>query len=347
MKCTNCGGEIPAAARFCPACGQPAPSKPRFCMHCGKPLEGDMLFCESCGSRVQPAENTSAPSAAEGVELPAPGQTPAQPPEPAPVQQPVQAAPAQAPVQIPAQPPASAAFQAPPVFQTPGAASAGAGVAQAVGQMAAGGVKRASHVGRTVAIWTVVAAFLLGLATACVSYFAHGPEETVESFFDSVVSMDYEGMLGCVDPGTEKQIRAVMGITGDLFGAITGIGLDFEDLAALAPMFAPEVDASLVDIGGVETVLYSDASEKKIAEICRKANNGGSIGEGYQSDNAIIEFLQEYKIVIPGLEKLLAKTAVVKLTAAETGEVLYIPMVNAGWGDWRILVGDLFSSFVS
>ena len=75
-------------------------------------------------------------------------------------------------------------------------------------------------------------------------------------------------------------------------------------------------------------------------EYCIRANEGKSIPEGYDSDNAIISFLDEYNLTLPGLENLIAETALVKLTL-ETGEVMYLPLINEGWGDWRIPLMDL------
>ena len=160
---------------------------------------------------------------------------------------------------------------------------------------------------------------------------------------ESVEELDYEKLLSCFDSKTEKQIRAVLGNTGDLFGSLTGISLDLEDLMDLAPNLAPYLEVPDLGIESAETVLYADCSKNKIMEYCITANSGGSIPSGYLSDNSIVSFLMEYNISLPGLENLIAKAAVVKVTLAN-GEVGYFPLINEGWGDWRIPMMDMVGS---
>ena len=206
------------------------------------------------------------------------------------------------------------------------------------------GAKKAGKTAQKVAIAAAVVAFVIGAAAACLNFFVPAPDNTVNDLVVSVEELDYDKMLSCFDSKTEKQIRAVMGITGDLVGSLTGISVDLEDLMDLAPSMAPYLEVPELGIASAETVLYADCSEKKIMEYCMTANNGGSIPTGYLSDNEIVSFLMEYKITLPGLENLIAKTAIVKITL-ENGEVGYFPLINEGWGDWRIpmmdMVGDL------
>lgn len=204
------------------------------------------------------------------------------------------------------------------------------------------GAKKLS-VGQTIAVWAAVVAFVIGAATACLNFFVSPPEDTVTNLVESVEELDYEKMLSCFDSKTEKQIRAVLGITGDLFGSLTGISLDLEDLMDLAPNLAPYLEVPDLGIESAETVLYADCSKNKIMEYCITANSGGSIPSGYLSDNSIVSFLMEYNISLPGLENLIAKAAIVKVTLAN-GEVGYFPLINEGWGDWRIPMMDMVSS---
>ena len=204
------------------------------------------------------------------------------------------------------------------------------------------GAKKLS-VGKTIAVWAAVAAFVIGAATACLNFFVSPPEDTVETLIESVDELDYEKLLSCFDSKTEKQIRSVMGITGDLFGSLTGINLDLEDLMTFAPSLESYLEIPDLGIESAETVLYADCSKNKLMEYCLTANNGGSIPTGYLSDNEIINFLSEYHISLPGLENLIAEVAVVKITL-KTGEVGYLPLINEGWGDWRIPIGDMIST---
>ena len=133
-----------------------------------------------------------------------------------------------------------------------------------------------------------------------------------------------------------------MGVSGDLFGSLTGISVDFEDLMTLMPSIAPDMETPDLGITEVETILYADCSQAKLMDYCNTANSGNNIPNGYLSDNSIVSFLQEYNISIPGLENLIAETAVVKLSLS-SGEVYYLPLINEGTGDWRILVQELLS----
>lgn len=259
--------------------------------------------------------------------------TPSAQPQPAPVPT-AASAPAQvAAPQIPVAPAASAA------------SSVAAGVAQAAGTAAAAGVKTAGSTAKIVAIWAAVIAFVIGAAAACLNFFVPAPEDTVEKLITSVEELNYENMLSCFDSTTENQIRAVMGISGDLFGSLTGISIDLEDLMAFAPSLAPYMETPDLGIASAETVLYADCSKAKLLQYCETANSGGSIPTGYLSDNSIISFLEEYNLTLPGLENLIAEVAIVKITLT-SGEVGYLPMINEGWGDWRIPMTDLVGSMI-
>ena len=50
-KCSNCGKDIPAEAKFCPECG--AKQEAKFCSNCGQKLESNAKFCPNCGNKVE------------------------------------------------------------------------------------------------------------------------------------------------------------------------------------------------------------------------------------------------------------------------------------------------------
>ena len=320
MKCIHCSAEIPENANFCPVCGQNSSKQPNFCMNCGSKVEWNMQFCENCGKPIEKlTQEEEKPEIADDVkeaikkiaenaeEVPA-------------AQVPVQAQPI-------VKPAANAVASA--------TAQLGAEVVRTTGKVAVEGVKKTVSTGKKIAIIAAVAVFIIGALTACLNFFVSSPEDTVENFFASVEELDYEKMLGCMDKTTESTIRAAMGLTGDLLGSFTGISLDLEDIMALGPALAPSVDTPDLGEFQVETVFYSDCSQQKIIEYCIEANLNGYAPEGYDPDNAIMSFLSEYKLALPGLENLVAKTAIVKLTV-DTGEAMYLPLINEGWGDWRI-----------
>jgi hypothetical protein len=330
MKCIHCGAEISENANFCPVCGQNSGKQPNFCMNCGSKVEWNMQFCETCGKPIEKLNQQQEEPEDVSEDVKEAAEKVAEHFQESPVQP-------QAPVQAPVQP-QPVVHAAAPVASA--GAQVGAEVVRATGKVAVEGVKKTVSTGKKIAIIAAVVVFIIGALTACLNLFVPAPDETVENFFASVEELDYEKMLGCMDKKTESTIRATLGITGDLLGSFTGISLDLEDIMALGPSMAPIVDTPDMGIESVETVFYSDCSQKEIIQYCIDANSGKAIPDGYESDNALISFLDDYNLTLPGLENLIAKTALVKLTL-ETGETMYLPLINEGWGDWRIPLMDL------
>ncbi len=61
MKCSKCGQEVLADARFCANCGQPVVVEERvYCDHCGSRMAAGDKFCAVCGTRTDSAANGSA-----------------------------------------------------------------------------------------------------------------------------------------------------------------------------------------------------------------------------------------------------------------------------------------------
>lgn len=337
MKCIKCGAEISENANFCPVCGQNNSRTPNFCAHCGSKVEWNMQFCETCGKPIEKLPQNEEPeTVSEDVKEAA--EKLAEYIQEEPVQP-------QAPVQTPVHTPVQPQQVVNPVVNTAthvasAGAQLGAEVIRTTGKVAAEGVKKTVSTGKKLAILAAVVVFIIGALTACLNFFVSAPEDAVNDFFASMEELDYEKMLGCLDKKTESTIRAAMGITGDLLGSFTGISIDLEDVMAFGPSMAPIMDTPDMGIASVETVFYSDCSQKKMIDYCIRANEGQSIPDGYDSDNAIISFLDEYNLTLPGLENLIAQSALVKLTL-ETGEVMYLPLINENWGDWRIPLMDL------
>ena len=376
--CAICGTQQMQAPRFCMQCGAMMEANVQFCPNCGASIQQpavNKIQSSTCAPAAPNAENAAPSTAGETQVLtqdptaPALENTAPVQPYPQPVVQQPQVTPT-API-APAQPQFSGYMQQPvynqppvtqppvqpqmpvyappahpvvqPVVQpvvppviNPGVA---AGVATAAGAAAKGAVKTVSTA-KKLAIFAAVVAFLIGAITACLNFFVSAPEDTVNNLVESVSELDYEKMLGCMDSKTENMMRASLGIAGDLMGSITGIGLDFEDLMAFAPAMAPFMETPDLGIVDAETVLYADCSLQKLMEYCEAANSDGDLPDGYLSDNEIISFLMDYNIKLPGLENLIAKTAIVKITV-EGGDVGYLPLVNEGWGDWRIPMMEL------
>ncbi len=64
MRCTNCGTELVAGAKFCHACGTRAEA---ICLSCGNPLQPEYRFCPQCGTAVGTSAAPPAPLEQLGV----------------------------------------------------------------------------------------------------------------------------------------------------------------------------------------------------------------------------------------------------------------------------------------
>ena len=341
-----------------PACSE-MPAKPQSSVHSDGSAGGAGQKIRRSSASVRDAAPQQAEAAVSGEPVAAPAEpvqtaAPTQVQAQAPQQNtavPAQGAPVQAQAQTQIQAPIQTSAQippaAPPAPVAPELVKTGAGIGSKIIEKttegAIEGAKKATSTAKKIAIGAAVVAFIIGAAAACLNFFVPAPDETVDKLVASVEELDYDKMLSCFDSKTEKQIRAVMGITGDLMGSLTGISVDLEDMMALAPSMAPYLEVPDLGIASAETILYADCSEKKIMQYCITANNGGSIPTGYLADNEIVSFLMEYNIALPGLENLIAKTAIVKITL-ESGDVGFFPLVNEGWGDWRIPIMDMATS---
>lgn len=50
-KCSACGAQVGASAKFCPECGQKLSAK-KFCPECGKEVGASSKFCPECGQKL-------------------------------------------------------------------------------------------------------------------------------------------------------------------------------------------------------------------------------------------------------------------------------------------------------
>ena len=81
----------------------------------------------------------------------------------------------------------------------------------------------------------VIATSVIFIAFTGITRFAvKGPEDTVERFFDSCNSMDFNGVLNCLDPKTAKEYKLMV----DLLGGLSGLGFDSDTISDLGGMFS-------------------------------------------------------------------------------------------------------------
>ena len=57
LRCSECGADGPAEARFCVQCGS---QMERACPSCGNAVSGDHRFCHSCGAELSASGGAAA-----------------------------------------------------------------------------------------------------------------------------------------------------------------------------------------------------------------------------------------------------------------------------------------------
>lgn len=163
-------------------------------------------------------------------------------------------------------------------------------------------------------------ALIGGVIFVYLKQFSSSPQKTVEHFFDAYNTSDINGMVACMEPQTEQLLQGSTGIASALFGAITGVDLDFGDLIDLMPLFAnTSFDSS-------EEIFITDIQIISYTPI---------------ADSEIIPLLIHY---MPDLVNVLAKDAVVEFRIEGTDVTAQLEVVFYGNDGWRIpLDADLFS----
>ena len=150
----------------------------------------------------------------------------------------------------------------------------------------------------------MLAVVLLGALVVGLQVYLHqftsSPEGIVEDFFDSYNHADINGMVACMEPGTEQIVSGGVDLAGSVIGAITGIDLDLGAFVDIMPAFEDEVFdyAEEITIENVQVVSYTPAFEPELTE-------------------SLVEFM-------PALVNVLAEGAVVSFEIAGTEESIQV-----------------------
>ena len=162
----------------------------------------------------------------------------------------------------------------------------------------------------------MLAVVLLGALVVGLQVYLHqftsSPEGIVEDFFDSYNHADINGMVACMEPGTEQIVSGGVDLAGSVIGAITGIDLDLGAFVDIMPAFEDEFFdyAEEITIENVQVVSYTPAFEPELTET-------------------LVEFM-------PALVNVLAEDAVVSFQIAGTEESIQVEVVHYGTDGWRI-----------
>lgn len=96
-----------------------------------------------------------------------------------------------------------------------------------------------------------VFAFIVVVSGILVCYYQFlmpTPQRVVKKYINATMTSDYEALVACFDPATQKAMQGIGGIASSL------IGVEFSDIMALAPVVQEEVEYQIDNIRVVDYV---------------------------------------------------------------------------------------------
>ena len=193
-----------------------------FCEKCGATLVDGAKFCKSCGMRI-----LYGGEAGQGHNINVEANINAQ-----------------------AQVEASASMQT-QVYNTYNSNVNMAGPAMAAPAMVQGAATAANvaagAAGKIISAKAIIAGFaaiifllVFGFAGYC-HFMLSGPEEVVESFIDSICDMNLNAAVDCLDPSSQAQIKATLGLY-NIALSIVDAPVDISAVMDLTPLFGEEME---------------------------------------------------------------------------------------------------------
>ena len=161
---------------------------------------------------------------------------------------------------------------------------------------------------------------LFGALSVYLNMFTSSPRGVVEQFYEAYNSSDINGMVACMEPGTEQIVSGGVDLTSSILGAITGVDLDLSALIDIMPLFADTSfdNTEQILIQNVHVVSYTPAFAPEITE-------------------PLIE-------IMPELVNILAEDAVVEFQIQGTDVIGQLEVSYYGNDGWRIsLDSEMFS----
>lgn len=162
---------------------------------------------------------------------------------------------------------------------------------------------------RCAAIFILIGILFIGVKIY-LTQFASSPAGVVESFFDAYNHSDINGMVSCMEPGTEQMVSGATDLAGSLLGVLTGFDLDFGALVDIMPFFSDTGfdHTPQIPISDVRVISYTSAFSPELTDL-------------------LVNFMLEFINVI-------ADTAVVSFQVE--GTELQVDVINYGADGWRI-----------
>lgn len=158
----------------------------------------------------------------------------------------------------------------------------------------------------------IIIMFYVGIS-AYLKYFVDGPDETINKFVQSYNESNLSGIIECLDPLTQKEFSAATSLFGGIMGSLTGIDIDLSNFIDLSSYIIKSSGKEVpqISIHNIEVISYSG--------------------------NKLVQLVNDYNFILPGIEKLLADEAIVSFTVStpdgsiETEELLIKNYGNKGW----------------
>ena len=134
------------------------------------------------------------------------------------------------------------------------------------------------------------------------------PDEVAVTFVESMADLDMNTMIDCCDSKTAAMLKGQLGVY-DLLFSVSGLGVDTETMLQAAPFLA-EMDGVNMDI-----------------EVTDSYTSYGD------HDNPVTNVINKY----------IAKEAIAYLECTYDGttETMPVPLVNEGFGKWKVDINSL------
>ena len=94
---------------------------------------------------------------------------------------------------------------------------------------------------RAVSAVVIAISLLIVILTGITRFVVKGPEDTVKRFFDSCNSLNFNGLLDCLDPETAREYKFAV----DMITGMSRLGIDSDSVSELGGMFSKYKDSEM------------------------------------------------------------------------------------------------------
>lgn len=101
----------------------------------------------------------------------------------------------------------------------------------------------------------VLVTMVFGGYWAYTNYFSDRQVAVVKKLLNAMNDKDINTIMECLDPNQEQIYNAMSSLAGKVVGSITGINLDFKQIAAFLPIMWPEITKEEMNNGNMSDVI--------------------------------------------------------------------------------------------